>query len=105
MLVTDPEESGQPADKVVFGKTASLHAVQARLGNPVAYTGVYPLYVVAGQYDVDPSVDPAVQTPINGGGSDVDLRGSSSVRRSVSPCANSLVVCCALGLLSLRHQR
>ena len=43
------------------------NAAQARLGNPVAYTGSYPLYVGAGQYNVDPSVDPAVQTPINGG--------------------------------------
>lgn len=33
----------------------------------MAYTGSYPLYVGPGQYNVDPSVDPAVQTPINSG--------------------------------------
>ena len=38
--------------------------MQARLGNPVEYTGSYPLYVTAGQYDVDPSVNP---TPVADG--------------------------------------
>ena len=41
--------------------------VQARLGNPVAYTGNYPLYVTAGQYNVDPTVDPAKTNPITSG--------------------------------------
>nr|QOL01228.1 putative extracellular protein TR9_036 [Trebouxia lynnae] len=36
----------------------------ARLGNPVEYTGSYPLYVTAGQYNVDPSVNP---TPVANG--------------------------------------
>ena len=38
--------------------------LQARLGNPVEYTGDYPLYVTAGQYNVDPSVNP---TPVANG--------------------------------------
>lgn len=43
-------------------------AVQARLGNPVAYTGSYPLYVGPGEYNVDPASDPAVLTPVKNGG-------------------------------------
>jgi len=49
------------------GRSKLLRVLQARLGNPVAYTGSYPLYVGPGQYDVDPTVDPAVVSPINGG--------------------------------------
>ncbi len=53
---------------VGLGHPQTRCAVQARLGNPVAYTGSYPLYVASAQYNVDPTVDPAVQTPIDGGG-------------------------------------
>ncbi|DBB05629.1 TPA: hypothetical protein ACH3X1_012246 [Trebouxia sp. C0004] len=51
-----------------FMRRHFLGRALARLGNPVAYTGSYPLYVGPGQYDVDPTVDPAVVSPINGGG-------------------------------------
>lgn len=33
----------------------------------MAYTGDYPLYVTQGQYNVDPTVDPAKQSPITDG--------------------------------------
>ena len=58
----DLARRAQPA-----GRSKLLRVLQARLGNPVAYTGSYPLYVGPGQYDVDPTVDPAVVSPINGG--------------------------------------
>ena len=31
------------------------------------YTGVYPLYVGPGEYNIDPQIDPAVLTPIKNG--------------------------------------
>ena len=31
------------------------------------YTGVYPLYVGPGEYNIDPQIDPAVLTPIENG--------------------------------------
>ncbi len=60
--VVDLARRAQPA-----GRSKLLRVLQARLGNPVAYTGSYPLYVGPGQYNVDPTVDPAVVSPINGG--------------------------------------
>ncbi|KAL0022532.1 hypothetical protein WJX79_009245 [Trebouxia sp. C0005] len=70
----------------------------ARLGNPVAYTGSYPLYVGPGQYNVDPTVDPAVVSPINGGppaaqaGSWQVVGNSGAVALQALPFTNDLVL-------------
>lgn len=40
--------------------------VQARLGSPAEYQSMFPVMYPAGLYNIDPSIDPAVVTPLVG---------------------------------------